>query len=119
MTFHNITQKITIALLAIIVAALAAEGYWAWRTETRLRAVTAFLEGYVFDDAVVACEKAKSSTPFKWSTAAVKSVIGLNSFKGEKGATFANFTLYADGVYCDYTPSTRTGSIGSNFLDRD
>lgn len=112
-------QKIMIALTAVIVAVLACTIYWAWKTETRLRTVTAFVEGYVFADAVVACEAAKSTTPFAWGKAASKSVVGLNSYKGEKRAIFANFTLYADGVYCDYDPTSRKASIGSNFLDRE
>jgi hypothetical protein len=111
--------KRQIFLSALIFAGLAVAIYWAWRTETRLRTLTVFVESYVFEDAVLACEQAKSSTPFVWRTATTKSVIGLNSYKGERRAVFVNYTLYADGVYCDYDPATRKASIGSNFLERD
>ena len=64
----------------------------------------AFVEGYVFAEAVAACEKAPSSTPFKWNGGANTAVIGLNSVKPDKYTVVASYTLVADGVFCDYDP---------------
>ena len=50
----------------------------------QLRTLKAFVEGYVFAEAVAACEKAQSSTPFKWNGGTSTSVIGLNSVKLDK-----------------------------------
>ena len=79
----------------------------------------AFVEGYVFAEAVAACEKAPSSTPFKWNTGTKTAVIGLNSVKLDKYTVSASYTLVADGVYCDYDPIKKKADIGSNFLERD
>jgi len=46
-------------------------------------------------------------------------VIGLNSVKLNKDTIIASYTLFADGVYCDFDPVKRTAGIGSNFLERD
>jgi hypothetical protein len=81
--------------------------------------VKAFVEGYVFAEAVAACEKAPSSTPFKWNGGTTTSVIGLNSVKLDKYTVSASYTLVADGVYCDYDPIKKKADIGSNFLERD
>ena len=55
-----------------------------WKTLTQLRTMKAFVEGYVFADAVAACEKAPSTTPFKWNTGTKTAVVGLNSVKLDK-----------------------------------
>jgi hypothetical protein len=81
--------------------------------------VKAFVEGHVFAEAVTACEKAESSTPFKWNTGKNTSVIGLNSVKLDKYTVIASYTLVADGVYCDYDPIKKKADIGSNFLERE
>jgi hypothetical protein len=86
---------------------------------TRLQTVQAFVEGYVFADAVAACERTQSTTPFKWNDGTRTSVIGLNSVKLDKYTVIASFTLVADGVYCDYDPIKKKADIGSNFLERD
>jgi hypothetical protein len=86
---------------------------------TQLRTVRAFVGGYVFAEAVSACEKAQSSTPFKWNTGTHASAIGLNSVKPDKDTIIASYTLLADGVFCDYDPIRKKADIGSNFLDRD
>jgi hypothetical protein len=112
-------QKIILGLMTIMIVVLIAVIYWAWKTEIKLRTATAFVQGYVLEEAVVACEKVASSTPFVWRTASSKFVVGLNSFKGDKGVTVPSFTVYADGVFCDYDPVGKKGSIGSNFLDRN
>jgi len=70
-------------------------------------------------DAVAACEKAQSTTPFKWNTGTKTSVIGLNSVKPDKYTVVASYTLVADGVYCDYDPIKKKADIGSNFLERE
>jgi hypothetical protein len=31
----------------------------------------------------------------------------------------ANYTLVADGVYCEYDPVKKKADIGSNFLERE
>jgi hypothetical protein len=90
-----------------------------WRTLNQLRTVKAFVESYVFADAVAACEKAPSSTPFKWNGGSTTAVIGLNSVKLDKYTISASYTLVADNVYCDYDPIKKKAEIGSNFLERD
>jgi hypothetical protein len=73
----------------------------------------------VFTEAVVACEKAPSSTPFKWNTGSRTVVVGLNSVKPDKYRISASYTLVADNVFSDYDPMTKKAEIGSNFLERD
>jgi len=112
-------QRIVVALLVLIVGGLGAVGYFEWRMAVQVRTLKAFVEGYVFNDAVMACEQAKSSTPFKWNGGKSTSVIGLNSVKTDKYNVYASYTLVADGVYCDYDPIKRKGEIGSSFLERE
>ena len=52
-------QRIVVALLALIVAGLGAIGYFQWRMAVQVRTLKAFVEGYVFNEAVQACEQAK------------------------------------------------------------
>jgi hypothetical protein len=106
-------------LMVLVIAALAGSFYMNWRTLTQLRTVKAFVEGYVFAEAVAACEKAPSTTPFKWNTGTKTSSIGLNSVKLDKYTIISSYTLLADGVYCDYDPIKKKADIGSNFLERD
>ena len=112
-------QRIIIGLLVLVIAGLAGTVYMNWKTETQLRTVKAFVEGYVFAEAVVACEGAQSSTPFKWNTGTNTSVVGLNSVKLDKYTIISSYTLVADGVYCDYDPIKKKADIGSSFLERD
>jgi hypothetical protein len=112
-------QRTVIGLLLLLVAGLAASFYVNWKTSTRLRTVQAFVEGYVFAEAVAACEKAQSSTPFKWNAGTKTSVIGLNSVKPDKYTVISSYTLVADGVFCDYDPIRKKADIGSNFLERE
>jgi len=72
-----------------------------------------------FADAVAACEKAQSSTPFKWNGGKQTAVIGLTSVKLNKDTVIASYTLFADGVYCDYDPVKKKADIGSSFLERE
>src|SRR5580692_10530144 len=117
---HDMTfQRIAIALFVLLVAALGAAFYIDWRLNVQVRTLKAFVEGYVFAEAVAACEKAPSSTPFKWNGGTRTSVIGLNSVKLDKYTVSASYTLVADGVYCDYDPIKKKADIGSNFLERD
>jgi hypothetical protein len=90
-----------------------------WKMATQLRTMKAFVEGYVFAEAVAACEKAQSSTPFKWNAGTNTSVVGLNSVKLDKYTTIPSYTLFADGIFCDYDPIKKKADIGSNFLERD
>jgi hypothetical protein len=112
-------QRAVIALLILIVAGLAGAFYIEWKMSVELRTVKAFVEGQVFAEAVAACEKAQSTTPFKWNTGTNTSVVGLNSVKLDKYTVIASYTLVADGVYCDYDPIKKKADIGSNFLERD
>ncbi len=112
-------QRTIVGLLILAMAGLAAAFYMNWKTLARLRTVTAFVEGYVFAEAVAACEKAPSTTPFKWNTGTRTSIIGLNSVRPDKNTIVANYTLVADSVFCDYDPIKKKADIGSNFLERD
>jgi hypothetical protein len=105
--------------LVLVIAGLGAAFYMDWRMAVQLRTMKAFVEGYVFTEAVAACEKAPSSTPFKWNNGKNTSIIGLNSVKLDKYTVIASFTLVADNVFCDYDPIKRKADIGSNFLERD
>jgi hypothetical protein len=112
-------QRAVIGLLVLIIAGLAGAFYIEWKMSVQLRTVKAFVEGHVFAEAVAACEKAPSSTPFKWNDGARTSIIGLNSVKLDKYNVSASYTLVADGVYCDYDPIKKKADIGSNFLERE
>jgi hypothetical protein len=112
-------QKIVIGLLALVIAALGVSFYIDWRMATQVRTLKAFVEGYVFAEAVSACERAPSSTPFKWNNGKNTSIVGLNSVKLDKYTVIASFTLLADNVYCDYDPIKRKADVGSNFLEPD
>src|SRR5580704_3580335 len=112
-------QRIVIGLLILIIAGLAGAFYMNWRTLNQLRTVKAFVESSVFAEAVAACERAQSTTPFKWNGGTNTSVIGLNSVKLDKYNISASYTLVADSVFCDYDPIRKKADIGSNFLERD
>jgi hypothetical protein len=112
-------QRIAIGLLILLAAAVGVAFYIDWRMAVQLRTVKAFVEGYVFAEAVAACERAPSSTPFKWNGGTRTAAIGLNSVKPDKDTIIASYTLVADGVYCDYDPVKKKADIGSNFLERD
>jgi len=112
-------QRTIVGILILLIAGLAGACYADWKIFTQLRTVKAFVEGYVFAEAVAACEKAPSSTPFKWNGGTHTSVIGLNSVKPDKDTIVANYTLVADSVFCDYDPIKKKADIGSNFLERD
>ena len=112
-------QRIAIALFVLLLAGLGVAFYIDWRLAAQMRTMKAFVEGYVFAEAVAACEKAPSSTPFKWNSGKNTSVVGLNSVKLDKNTVIASYTLLADSVFCDYDPVRRKADIGSNFLERD
>ena len=112
-------QRTIVGLLILTIAGLAGAVYMNWRTLTQLRTVKAFVEGYVFAEAVAACEKAPSTTPFKWDGGTKTAVIGLNSVKLDKYTISASYTLVADNVYCDYDPIKKKADIGSRFLERE
>jgi hypothetical protein len=112
-------QRIAIGLFVLLVAALGAALYIDWRLNLQVRSLKAFVEGYVFAEAVAACEKAPSSTPFKWNGAKSASIVGLNSVKLDKYNVAASYTLIADNVFCDYDPIKHKADIGSNFLERE
>jgi hypothetical protein len=114
-----IFQRTIVGLLALAIVGLAATLYIDWKMSVQLRTIKAFVEGYVFADAVAACEKVESTTPFKWNTATHTAVIGLNSVKLDNNTIIASYTLVADSVYCDYDPIKKKADIGSNFLERD
>jgi hypothetical protein len=112
-------QRTILGLLILTITGLAGAFYIDWKMAIQLRTVKAFVEGYVFAEAVGACERAQSTTPFKWNAGTKTAVIGLNSVKPDKNTVVANYTLVADGVYCDYDPIRKRADIGSNFLERD
>jgi hypothetical protein len=112
-------QRTIVGLLILAIVGLAGAFYMNWRLFTQLRTVKAFVEGYVLAEAVAACEKVQSSTPFKWDGSTNSAVAGLNSIKPDKYTVIASFTLVANGVYCDYDPIKKKADIGSNFLERD
>ena len=112
-------QRIAVALFVLLLAGLGVAFYIDWRLAAQMRTMKAFVEGYVFAEAVAACEKAPSSTPFKWNSGKNTSVVGLNSVKLDKDTVIASYTLLADSVFCDYDPVRRKADIGSNFLERD
>jgi hypothetical protein len=112
-------QRTIVGLLVLTIAGLAGAFYMNWRTAVQVRTLKAFVEGYVFAEAVAACEKASSTTPFKWNSGIKTAVIGLNSVKLDKYTVSASYTLVADGVYCDYDPIKKKADIGSNFLERE
>jgi hypothetical protein len=112
-------QRIMAALLALTIAGLAAAFYIDWRINNQFQTLKSFVEGYVFADAVAACEKATSATPFKWNGGTSTRVIGLNSVKLDKYNIIPSYTLFADGVFCDFDPVKKKANIGSNFLERE
>ena len=112
-------QRIIVGLLILVIAGLAGAFYMDWKMATQLRTMKAFVEGYVFAEAVAACERVQSSTPFKWNTGINTSVVGLNSVKLDKYTIISSYTLVADGVYCDYDPIKKKADIGSSFLERE
>ena len=112
-------QRIAIGLFVLLVAGLAAAFYIDWRLAVQVRTMKSFVEGDVFAEAVAGCERAPSSTPFKWNGGKNTSIVGLNSVKLDKYTVIASYTLVADSVYCDYDPIKRKADIGSNFLERD
>src|SRR5262245_4875631 len=112
-------QRSTIGLIVLLIAGLAGAFYMNWKTLRQLQTTKAFVEGVVFAEAVAACERAQSTTPFKWNGGRQTAVVGLNSVKLNKDNISASYTLFADGVYCDFDPIKRTAGIGSNFLERD
>jgi hypothetical protein len=112
-------QRIIAVLLILVLAGLAGSFYLIWKMNTQAQTIKAFVEGYVFADAVAACEKAPSTTPFKWNGGTNTRVIGLNSVKLDSYRIVPSFTLLADGVYCDFDPIKRKADVGSNFLERE
>src|SRR5450631_4868171 len=114
-----IFQRTIVGLLVLAIAGLAASFYVEWKMSVQLRTIKAFVEGYVFAEAVAACERVQSSTPFKWNTGINTAVLGLNSVKLDKYTIISSYTLVADGVYCDYDPIKKKADIGSSFLERE
>jgi hypothetical protein len=112
-------QRIVAGLLLLTIAGVAAALYLNFRTNAQLQTLKTFVEGYVFADAVAACEKASSTTPFKWNGGTNTRVIGLNSVKSDKYRIVSSYTLFADGVFCDFDPIKKKAEIGSNFLERE
>ncbi|MGA2996103.1 hypothetical protein [Bradyrhizobium sp.] len=112
-------QRIIAGLLPLTIAGVAVALYLNFRINNQLQTVKTFTEGYVFAEAVAACEKSSSSTPFKWNGGTTTRVIGLNSVKLDKYNMVASYTLFADGVFCDFDPIKKKANIGSNFLERE
>jgi hypothetical protein len=111
-------QRILLFLVVLLAAGLAGAFYMNWKTLGQLRTVKAFVESSVFAEAVAACERAQSTTPFKWTGGKQTAGIGLTSVK-LKDTIFPSYTLVADSVFCDYDPVKKKADIGSNFLERE
>ena len=77
-------QRILFLLVVLLAAGLAGSFYMNWKTLGQLRTVKAFVESSVFAEAVAACERAQSTTPFKWNGGKQTAVIGLTSVKLNK-----------------------------------
>jgi hypothetical protein len=112
-------QRIVAGLVVLLAAGLAVAFYIDWRLAVQIRTMKAFVEGYVFAEAVGACERAQSSTPFKWNGGKNTAIVGLNSVRLDKDTVIASYTLVADSVFCDYDPIKKKADIGSSFLERD
>ena len=112
-------QRILIMLVVLLAAGLAGAFYMNWKTLGQLRTVKSFVESSMLAEAVAACERAQSTTPFKWTGGKQTAVIGLTSVKLNKDTIIPSYTLVADSVYCDYDPIKKKGDIGSNFLERE
>jgi hypothetical protein len=112
-------QRIVVVLLLLAIAGFGAALYLNFRINSQLQTLKSFVEGYVFADAVAACEKASSTTPFKWNGGRDTRAIGLNSVKLDKYRVVSSYTLFADGVFCDFDPIKKKADIGSNFLERE
>jgi hypothetical protein len=112
-------QRIAVGLFILTIAAFGGCFYLIWKMNSQLQTIRSFVEEYVFADAVAACEKAPSTTPFKWNGGTNTRVIGLNSVKLDKYRIVSSYTLLADGVYCDFDPIKKKADIGSNFLERE
>src|ERR1700741_1588769 len=112
-------QRIAVGLFVLLIAALGAAFYIDWRLNVQVRTLKAFVEGYVFAEAVAAFEKAPSSTPFKWNGAKSASSVGLNSVKLAKYTAIDSYTLVADSIFCDYDPIKHKADIGSHFRERE
>jgi hypothetical protein len=112
-------QRVAIGVFVLFAAGLAVALYIDWRLAAQVRTMKAFVEGYVFAEAVAACEKVPSSTPFKWNGGKSTTVVGLNSVKLDRDTVVASYTLLADSVFCDYDPIKKKAEIGSNFLERE
>ena len=67
-------ERIVIGLLVLMIAGLGAAFYTDWKLAVQIRTLKSFAESYVFSEAVAACEKTQSSTPFKWNGGTNKSV---------------------------------------------
>jgi hypothetical protein len=112
-------QRILSLFVVLLAAGLAGSFYMNWKTLGQLKTLKAFVEGSVFADAVAACERAQSTTPFKWTDGKQTAVIGVSSVKLNKDTIIPSYTLVADSVYCDYDPFRKKANIGSNFLERE
>jgi hypothetical protein len=96
-------QRILLFLVVLLAAGLAGAFYMNWKTLGQLRTVKAFVEGSVFADAVAACERAQSTTPFKWIGGKQTAVIGLTSVKLNKDTIFPSYTLVAIASFATTT----------------
>jgi hypothetical protein len=112
-------QRMVAGLLVLAVAGLLVTAYVDWRMNAQLQTMKSFVEGYVFADAVAACEKQTSSTPFRWNGGTNTRVVGLNAVRLDKYNVVSSYTLFADGVFCDFDPLRKKANIGSNFLERE
>ena len=78
-------QSILLVLVVLLAAGLAGAFYMNWKTLGQLRTVKAFVESSVFAEAVAACERAQSTTPFKWTGGKQTAVIGAEFGQAQQG----------------------------------
>src|ERR1700730_18487973 len=112
-------QRIIAGLLALTIAGLAGAFYMNWKTTTQLRTLKAFVESYVFAEAVAACEKAPSSTPCNWNAANNAYDMVLHSVKLDKKTVIASYLLFSPKETCNYDAVKEKALLGSDLLERE
>ena len=119
-TTAQMKRNVTVVLFLGIVGSLAWTTAAVWKLTTELQTTTAFLQSYFFEEALKACEAVQDVPPdhFLWRKGRVRKVVGLTSFKSDhQGMIVASYTLYADGIVCQYSPTTKKASIASDGKD--
>ena len=107
-------QRIIAGLLVLTIGGLAASLYVNWKTYSQLQTMKAFVEGSAFAEAVAACERAQSTTPFKWNGGKMTAIVGLNSVKPGKGTGVVPFWQGASAEASESQKTTRSPTLRRN-----